>query len=131
VSDSDGKWSRRSVWLAGGFGAILIVTGVTGLLSPHADALMSHAVPYDAFHIVFGSLGVAAGLRRSHTGASLFNVGFGAIDLWQVVAGLTGLFPAPLFELKPADHVVHLALAAVLMGVGVAGWRALAIRRNH
>jgi hypothetical protein len=117
------RWSRRSLYLAGGFGAILIVTGVTGLFSPHADALMSHAVPYDVFHIVCGSIGLATGLRRSHLGATLFNIVFGAIDLWQVVAGLTGAFPARLFELKTGDHVVHLALAAVLIGVGVAGWR--------
>jgi hypothetical protein len=122
VSDP-GRWPRRSLYVAGGFGAVLIVTGVTGLPSPHADSLMSHAVPYDLFHIVFGSLGLGLGLRKKYAAAAWFNIGFGAIDLWQVLAGLTGIFPAGLFGLRWGDHVVHLVIGVGLIACGLAGRR--------
>jgi hypothetical protein len=115
--------SRWNVRVAGGFGAILVLTGVLGLVHPDPEGLMSQALPYDLFHIVFGALGVTLGLRRRAAGAAAFNLGFGLVDLWQVVAGLTGLFPAGLFALRPGDHVVHLVLGAVLVACGVAGLR--------
>jgi hypothetical protein len=109
--------------VAGGFGAILILTGVTGLFSQDPTALMSQAVPYDLFHVVFGVLGLVLGLRRRPVPAALFNLGFGLIDLWQVLAGLTGLFPAGLFGLRAGDHIVHLVLGVGLIGCGLAGLR--------
>jgi hypothetical protein len=123
---SDGavsRWPRWNVRVAGGFGAILVLTGVLGLVHPDPEGMMSQALPYDLFHIAFGTLGVTLGLRRAAVGAAAFNVGFGLIDLWQVVAGLTGAFPAALFALRPADHAVHLVLGGVLVGCGVAGLR--------
>jgi len=55
--------------------------------------------------------------------AALFNLGFGLIDLYQVLAGLLGLFPAGLFALKAGDHLVHLVLGVALMACGLAGLR--------
>jgi hypothetical protein len=120
VSD---RWPRRNLLVAGIFGAILIVTGLVGLVARDPAGLMSQAVPYDLFHIAFGSLAVGLALRRQRTGAALFNLGFGLIDLWQVVAGLSRLFPAALFALKPGDHIVHLVLGVVLTACGLAGLR--------
>jgi len=117
------RWRRWNVRVAGGFGAILILTGVTGYLSQDPAALMSQAVPYDVFHVIFGLVGLTLGLRHRPAGAALFNLGFGLIDLWQVVAGLTGLFPARLFDLRPADHLVHLVLGVALAACGAAGVR--------
>lgn len=114
---------RWNVRVAGGFGAILILTGVAGLLLRDPAALMSQAVPYDVFHIGFGALGLTIGLRRSPVMAAGFNVGFGLIDLYQVAAGLSGAFPAALFALRPGDHVVHLVLGVLLVGCGMAGLR--------
>ena len=112
------NWSRRNLWLAGLFGPVLILTGLTGLLLPPRLALMSNAVPYDVFHIGFGVLGGCLVLARSARGAALFNLGFGAFDLYQAFAGLTGVFPAEVFHLKPADHVVHVVLGLLLVGFG-------------
>jgi hypothetical protein len=126
VSD---RWLRRNLLVAGVFGAILIVTGLVGVLARDPAGLMSQAVPYDLFHIAFGGLAVGLALRGHRTGAALFNLGFGLGDLWQVVAGLTGLFPATLFALKPGDHVVHLVLGVLLSGCGIAGLRATDSRR--
>ena len=123
MSEPTSRGPRWNVRVAGGFGVILILTGVTGFLSQDPQALMSQAVPYDLFHVVFGILGLAIGLRRRPVPAALFNLGFGLIDLWQVVAGLTGMFPARLFDLRAADHAVHLLLGLLLVGCGLAGLR--------
>jgi len=112
-------WSRRNLWLTGLFGPVLILTGVAGLLLPARLSLMSNAVPYDLFHIAFGLLGIALVAARSARGAALFNVGFGAVDLYQALAGLTGVFPAGVFQLKPADHAVHVVLGLLLVVFGV------------
>ena len=116
------NWSRRNLWLTGLFGPVLILTGVAGLLLPARLSLMSNAVPYDLFHIAFGLLGVALVAARSARGAALFNLGFGAIDLYQALAGLTGVFPAGVFHLKPADHAVHVVLGLLLVIFGVRYW---------
>jgi hypothetical protein len=112
-------WGRRNLWLLGLFGPVLILTGVGGLVLPPGSSPMSAAVPYDVFHVVFGALGVAIVLARSARFAGVFNVGFGAVDLYQALAGVLGIFPAGVFGLRPADHVVHVVLGAVLVGVGL------------
>src|SRR3954463_3121299 len=106
-------WSRRNVVCAAVFGAVLVATGVAGLVLPDAG-LMSAAVPYDLFHIGFGLLGVGVALGRRPRRAAAFNLGFGLIDLYQAVAGAIGIAPAALFALRPADHVVHLVLGLAL-----------------
>lgn len=123
MSEVAARWARWNVRVAGGFGVILILTGLKGLVSRDPAGLMSEAVPYDVFHVIFGVVGLLAGLRRRPAGAALFNLGFGLIDLWQVVAGLTGLFPAHLFDLRTGDHVVHLVLGVLLVACGAAGLR--------
>ena len=60
-------------------------------------------------------------LGRSRGGVIAFNLIFGAIDLYQAVAGLTGWFPAQLFALRPADHVVHVVIGLFLVGLGYLG----------
>lgn len=116
-------WGRRNLRLLAWFGPILIATGAAGLLLPPppaavASMMMSNACPYDVFHIAFGLLGVGLVLARRPRGAALFNLGFGAFDLYQAAAGLLGLFPAGLFQLRPADHAVHVVLGALLAGFG-------------
>jgi hypothetical protein len=85
---------------------------------------MSNAVPYDVFHIGFGALGVVLVLAKRPGPIAAFNLGFGIIDLWQAVAGLTGLFPAGVFALRPADHVAHVAIGALLVAIGAQGLKA-------
>ena len=111
-------WARRNLLLLAVFGPVLIATGIGGLVLPPELALMSNAPPYDIFHIAFGALGLALVLARSARGAALFNSIFGAIDLYQAVAGVVGIFPAGVFALRPADHVVHVVLGLLLVGVG-------------
>lgn len=117
------SWSTRNVQLLAVFAPLLLLTGVLGFLLPASMSLMSGAPPYNVFHLVAGAFGLALVLGRRIGGVIAFNLVFGAIDLWQAVAGMTGLFPAQLFALRPADHVVHVLVGAVLVGVGYLGKR--------
>ncbi|HMF42552.1 MAG TPA: hypothetical protein VKQ32_17895 [Polyangia bacterium] len=105
------------------FGPVLILTGIAGFLTPPRLALMSGAPAYNLFHIVFGVLGTALVLSKSATGIAAFNLGFGAADLYQAIAGVAGWFPARQFRYKPADHVVHVVLGLGLVAVGWMGLR--------
>jgi hypothetical protein len=111
-------WGRRNLRLLTLFGPVLIATGIGGLTLPPRFALMSNAVPYDVFHLVFGAIGVAIVVGRSGRIAALFNLVFGAIDLYQAAAGAAGIFPAAVFALRPADHVAHVVLGSVLVVFG-------------
>ena len=113
-------WQQRSRWLLQVFAPILIITGIAGFVVPSQKALMSGACPYNVFHLIAGSVGVVLASRNSARAAAAFNVGFGAIDLYQAVAGVVGFFPAGVFALRPADHVVHVVLGLLLV---VVGWR--------
>jgi hypothetical protein len=119
MSPTRPDWGRRNLRLLALFAPVLIAAGVGGLLLPPELSPMSGAVPYDVFHILFGALGVTIVMARSARFAGLFNFGFGAIDLYQAAAGVLGVFPAGLFALRPADHLVHLALGVLLVGVGL------------
>jgi hypothetical protein len=122
-------WGRRNLRLLAVFGPVLIAAGVAGLILPPGLSLMSGAVAYDIFHIVFGTIGLAIVLRRSARSAALFNFGFGAVDLYQAVAGVVGFFPADLFALRPADHVVHVVLGVLLVSFGARRRSPIAPRR--
>jgi hypothetical protein len=114
-----GPWPRRNLRLLAVFGPVLIATGIAGLLLPSRLSLMSGAAPYDVFHLVFGAIGTAFVLARSARLAALFNLVFGAIDLYQAAAGMMGIFPAQIFALRPADHVAHVVLGTTLVLFGV------------
>lgn len=123
VSSVGTSWVKRNVQVLTVFGPLLILTGVLGFVLPPELSLMSGAAAYNVFHLLAGAIAVALVLSRRAAAAVTFNVAFGVFDLWQAVAGLTGLFPAQLFALKPADHVVHVVVGALLVGVGYLGWR--------
>jgi hypothetical protein len=112
-------WGRRNLRLLTVFAPVLIAAGVAGLTLPPRLALMSGATVYDLFHISFGLLGLAIVGARSARFAARFNLIFGAIDLYQALAGVVGFFPADLFALRPADHVVHVVFGLLLVGFGV------------
>jgi hypothetical protein len=118
---SPSAWRKRNVVCLAVFGPVLILTGALGLIVPPERSLMSGAVPYDVFHIAFGLLGTALAFTRRARAAAAFNLGFGLVDLYQAVAGALGIFPAALFALRPADHVVHVVLGVALVAVGALG----------
>jgi hypothetical protein len=116
-------WALVNGRVLGVFGPVLILAGIAGFLTPPRLALMSGAPAYNIFHITCGLVGTALVLARAARGVAAFNVGFGAFDLYQVVAAVGGFFPARLFRYKIADHVLHLVLGLALVGVGWLGLR--------
>jgi hypothetical protein len=107
-------WNRRLLLI---FAPVLILTGIGGFLIPPRLALMSGAAPYNIFHIVAGFVGLGAWWWGSRPAAG-FNLMFGLVDLWLAVAGMTGWFPSALFQLRPADHLVHVLVGLLLVVVG-------------
>lgn len=121
VSSVGPSWATRNVQLLTAFAPLLLAAGVLGFVVPAHLSLMSGAPAYNVFHLLAGSLGLLFVVRRMLPAIIAFNLVFGAIDLWQAIAGLTGLFPARLFALRPADHVLHIAFGLLLFGVGYLG----------
>jgi hypothetical protein len=108
---------NRNRFILAFFAPVLIIAGLCG---PIFDGgLMSTADAYNIFHIVFGT----AGLCFLFSGRSFlmraFNIGFGLIDLYQVVASFFGWFPTEYFKWKTADDVLHLVIGGVLLTVGL------------
>jgi len=103
---------------------LLMLTGIAGFLIPARYSVMSGATPYNLFHLIFGAIGLFLGTAtESELGASLFNFGFGAIDLYQVLASIVGLTPIQYFHWTYADDVVHVVLGFALMIIGGYGLR--------
>ena len=119
--------SRRVLWV---LGPLLIATGVLGFVLPPSLALMSGAAAYNWFHIAFGLVGTAIVASGRARATAIFNLGFGAFDLWQAAAGPTHLWPSALFDLRIADHIVHVLFGAVLVLVGARGLPSADVRRT-
>ena len=102
---------------------LLIVTGVAGFVLPESYALMSNAAPYNLFHIIFGAIGLVLLQTKNDLVASGFNLGFGLIDLYQVLASVIKLSPIEHFHWTYADDVVHVILGFALVIIGGYGLR--------
>jgi len=116
-------WTLVNARVLAVFGPVLILTGIAGFLIPPRLALMSGAPAYNLFHIAFGVLGTALVLAKTATGVAAFNLGFGAADVYQAIAGVAGIFPTRVFRYTRADHVVHVVLGVGLAAVGWMGLR--------
>lgn len=123
VSSVGPSWATRNVQLLSLFAPLLLLAGVLGFVVPAHLSLMSGAPAYNVFHLIAGAVGLFLLRGRAAAPAIAFNLAFGLVDLYQAVAGLTGLFPARLFALRPADHVVHVLFGLLLFGVGLLGKR--------
>jgi hypothetical protein len=105
------------------FAPILIVVGVLGFVVPASAAMTSGATPYNIFHLVFGVIGLGCVASGKVEAARAFNLGFGAIDLYQALASLADLWPRSLFLWTRVDDVLHVVVGAVLVAVGLAADR--------
>lgn len=105
------------------FAPVLLLAGALGFIVPESVALTSGATPYNLFHLAFGLVGVAC--ARQLRLARVFNVGFGALDLYQALASLAGWWPKAAFEWKRADDVLHVVIGLGLVTVGLLADRAV------
>ena len=101
------------------FAPLLILVGTLGFVIPDKKSLTSGAPAYNVFHIIFGLIGVAILFSGQPSWIKAFNIGFGAIDLYQALASFLGLFPKAIFKWKRADDVLHILIGAFLVAVGV------------
>ena len=101
------------------FAPLLILVGILGFLIPQNKSLTSGAPAYNVFHIVFGLIGLVFVWMRDDTLIRAFNVGFGAIDLYQALASFAHLFPEKYFRWTRADDVLHVVIGLILIAVGV------------
>ena len=107
-------------------GPLLMLTGIAGFVVPEQYSLMSNAAPYNLFHIIFGALGLLLAITANDFSASVFNFGFGLIDLYQVLASVAGLAPIQYFHWTYIDDVVHVLLGfalAIIGGYGLWKWK--------
>ena len=103
------------------FAPILILIGILGFLIPQNKSLTSGAPAYNLFHIAFGLIGLLLVLIGDDMLIRGFNIGFGAIDLYQAVASFAHLFPEKYFRWTRVDDILHVVIGLVLVAVGVFG----------
>jgi hypothetical protein len=100
------------------FAPLLILVGILGFVIPADKSLTSGAPAYNIFHIIFGVIGLAVVFSQHDASIRAFNIGFGAIDLYQAAASFLGLFPKEQFKWKRSDDVLHIVIGAFLVLVG-------------
>jgi hypothetical protein len=103
------------------FAPLLIVVGVAGFLVPAHLSLTSGAPAYNVFHICFGLLGLLVLWARKERWISLFNAGFGLIDLYQALASYTDLTPKQYFLWTRVDDILHVVIGLTLFIIGCYG----------
>ena len=101
--------------------------GVAGFVIPAQQSLTSGVPAYNVFHIFFGSVGLIILWSRKNSLTSLFNLGFGLIDLYQVLASYLNLPPKQYFLWTRADDILHVVLGLALVIIGGYG---IVKRRN-
>lgn len=102
------------------FAPLLVVVGILGFIIPENKSLTSGAPAYNVFHIVFGLIGVMVATHHVNY-IRAFNIGFGAIDLYQAVASFANLPPKAQFRWKRADDALHVIIGSGLVAIGIFG----------
>ena len=103
------------------FAPLLILTGILGFVIPAKKSLTSGAPAYNIFHIILGLVGFCILYFQSDFGIRTFNIGFGLIDLYQLVASKADLFPQSYFRWTKVDDILHLAVGTILVLIGIFG----------
>ncbi|MGH9907950.1 MAG: hypothetical protein ACRD8U_20465 [Pyrinomonadaceae bacterium] len=103
------------------FAPVLILVGIAGFVVPADQSLTSGAPAYNVFHIFFGVLGLLILRSKNELLVSLFNAGFGLIDLYQALASYTDLPPKQYFLWTRADDVLHVVIGLALVIIGAYG----------
>ena len=101
------------------FAPILVIVGVLGFVIPADKAATSGAAAYNVFHLVFGAIGLVLALTGNDNAIRTFNIGFGAIDLYQAAASRWHWWPEKVFRWTKVDDVLHVVIGIVLVAIGV------------
>lgn len=103
------------------FAPLLILVGVAGFVTPKDLALTSGAPAYNIFHLVFGFLGLLLLWLKREWLISLFNTGFGLIDLYQALASYADLPAKQYFLWTGVDDILHVVIGMALFVIGLYG----------
>jgi hypothetical protein len=103
------------------FAPVLILAGIAGFIVPAEKSFTSGAAAYNVFHILFGVIGLVMVLWRSEKLASLFNLEFGLIDLYQALASYLHLPPETYFRWTKYDDILHVIIGLALVTIGTYG----------
>jgi hypothetical protein len=101
------------------FAPILVVVGILGFVVPADKAATSGAPAYNVFHIVFGVTGIALAVSGNDAAIRTFNIGFGAIDLYQALASRMHWWPERIFRWTKVDDVLHVVIGIALIAIGI------------
>ena len=101
------------------FAPILVAVGILGFFIPPKKAVTSGAPLYNVFHIVFGLIGIALAVTGDDSAIRTFNIGFGALDLYQAVASRRHWWPESIFRWTKVDDLLHVLVGLLLVIVGV------------
>ncbi|HEV8298194.1 MAG TPA: hypothetical protein VGQ20_12875 [Acidimicrobiales bacterium] len=110
-----------NLWTISVFAPILVLVGALGFVVPERRSMTSGAPAYNVFHLGFGTLGIVLAIAGNDAGIRAFNLGFGAIDLYQFAANRFGWPPKAQFRWKPADDVLHVVIGVALVLIGGVG----------
>lgn len=91
---------------------------MAGFLTPKELALTSGAPAYNIFHLAFGLLGLLLLWSKRQWLTSLFNAGFGLIDLYQALASYADLPPKQYFLWTGVDDILHVVIGLALFVIG-------------
>ena len=91
---------------------------MAGFLTPKELALTSGAPAYNIFHLAFGLLGLLLLWSKRQWLISLFNAGFGLIDLYQALASYADLPPKQYFLWTGVDDILHVVIGLTLFVIG-------------
>ena len=115
---SSDKKRRLNLITLGIFAPVLVLAGALGFLIPPHLSLTSGAPDYNVFHIISGTIGIALVWLKKDESIRLFNLGFGAIDLYQALASFLHLFPEQYFRWTRIDDVLHIIIGIALVLIG-------------
>jgi len=82
------------------FASLLVLTGIFGFIIPANKSLTSGEPTYNIFHALFGLLGLGIALSRHDACVRGFNIGFGAIDLYQAAASFLHLVSPTALQME-------------------------------
>lgn len=105
------------------FAPVLVLIGISGFVIPPEKSFTSGATGYNVFHIVSGAVGFVVLLLKNENYIRGFNIGFGLLDLYQALASSLNLFPERYFRWTGVDDVLHVAVGAALVFIGLYGYK--------
>ena len=133
-----GKTMTLNRAFAGGFGAVYALVGLVGFAvsgsvpfaGQEGASLLGFGVNglHNIVHLLVGAA-LLAGFAGGHAAARSVNLVVGAVYALLAIGGpFINDTAVDLFGLNGADHLLHLATAVLLLGVALAGDKAVARR---